>query len=561
MSLMGSGAYAISPEKAGRAVRHSLKSTLGNPWSLSVFLLAGAIVTPLCAILIVALGETVDIWPHLAETVLPRYFANTVMLMVGVAAGTLALGVGSAWLVSRYRFPGCEIFSWALLLPAAVPGYIIAYTYTDFLEYAGPVQGMLRDIFGWTSARDYWFPEIRSLAGASAMLAFVLYPYVYLTTRTAFRNTPSSLFEVCRLHGRSPFFSAALPMARPGIVAGLSLVMMETISDFGTVEYFAVETLTLGIFNTWLGLNSLPGAAKLSGVLFLFVMVLLTLEYYARRRQRFHETSSKHRYEVRLSANGWRAWGMTGLCAIPLVLGFVIPVTILLGFVLQGIEGFDYRAIGLAGWNSLRVAAAAVIVVVGTGLFFNLVIAYRGGAILRGLVFLGICGYAMPGAILAVGTVIVFTGIERGLGGPSLLVGGTLALVFAYAVRFMAVGYGSINAGMQRVPNRLMEAGLVLGRGFRSNIHRIVLPLLRGSLIAAALLVTVDVLKELPMTLLLRPFDFETLATYVYQFASDELLEESSLAALMIVAVGVGPMILLNKAASKVGRSAKRGRP
>ncbi len=531
-----------------------------DPWAVGVFLIGLFIVAPLAAILWVAMGDGGDIWPHLAETVLPRYVANTLMLMLGVAAGTLTLGVGSAWLVSRYKFPGSALFAWALLLPAAVPGYIIAYTYTDFLEYAGPVQGLLRDIFAWRSARDYWFPEIRSLGGAIAVLSFVLYPYVYLTTRTAFQNTPSSLFEVCRLHGRSPFFRAALPLARPGIVAGLSLVMMETISDFGTVEFFAVETLTLGIFNTWLGLNNLPGAAKLSGVLFLFVMVLLLMELYARRRQRFHETSSKHKFEVVMKVDGWRGWLMTGICAVPLILGFILPVGVLTNFVMKGLGSFDYAAIGLAAWHSLQVAAIAVAVIVSIGLFFNLVIAYRGGTFLKGLVYLGICGYAMPGAILAVGTVIVFAGLEQGLG-ISLLASGTTALIFAYAVRFMAVGYGTVNAGMQRVPNRLMEAGMVLGRSFRANIHRIVLPLLRGSLIAAALLVAVDVLKELPMTLLLRPFNFETLATYVYQFASDELLEESSLAALMIVLVGIGPLIFLSTAAGKVGAITHRGSP
>lgn len=542
-----------------RAVR---RLRLDDPWAMGTLVVALLIVAPLIAILIVALGEDVEgIWPHLTATVLPRYVANTLMLMAGVAVGTLSLGVGAAWLISRYKFPGCEVLSWALMLPATVPAYIIAYTYTDFLEYAGPLQGMLRDLFGWTSARDYWFPEIRSLGGAMAMLSFVLYPYVYLTTRTAFQNTPSSLYEVCQLHGRSPFFRAALPLARPGIVAGLSLAMMETISDFGTVEYFAVETLTLGVFNVWLGFNSMPGAAKISGVLFCFVLVLLTLEQIGRRRQRFHETSRKFLYETRVEVQGRSGWAMTALCALPLVLGFLVPVSILVQFVVEGATSFDYQAIGFATWNSVRVAVLAVAAVVAVGLFFNLAIAHRSDRMLKSLVLLGVSGYAMPGAILAVGTVIIFTTVERGLGGTILLTGTVSALVFAYAVRFIAVGYGAINAGMQRVPVRLIEAGRVLGRDYRSTIRRIVLPLLRGSLIAASLLVLVDVLKELPMTLLLRPFNFETLATYVYQFASDELLEESSLAALMIVLVGVGPVILLNAAARRVSGGPARKLP
>ena len=287
------------------------------------------------------LGDT-SLWPHLFSTVLPRYINNTLALMLGVGTLSLIFGISTAWTVTRYDFPLKSIFEWALLLPAAVPAYIIAYTYTDFFEYAGPVQGVLRDLFGWENSKDYWFPNIRSMGGAVFVMASVLYPYIFLMARASFIATPLSYYQAGSVHGKNVFLHVAIPLARPSIVAGLALVLMETISDFGTVDYFALDTLTLGVFNVWLGMNSLSGAAQISCVLFIFVVVLLTLESMARKRQRFHERSSGQNVVNPVPTRGSVALACIIICALPLVFGFVIPVSVLLSFIIKGFAVIDF---------------------------------------------------------------------------------------------------------------------------------------------------------------------------------------------------------------------------
>ena len=307
-----------------------------NNSSIFASLIALLIIAPVFAVFYSAfLGDT-SLWPHLFSTVLPRYISNTIILMLGVGLLSTLLGVSTAWVVTRYEFFGKNFFQWALLLPAAVPAYIIAYTYTDFLEYAGPVQKILREFFNFQNSNEYWFPEIRSMEGAIFVMSFVLYPYVYMTTRASFLTVPVSFFQTSLIYGRSSFFSVALPLARPGIIAGVALVLMETISDFGTVEYFALETLTLGVFNVWLGMNSLSGASQISSVLFVFVVVLLTIEYLARRRQRYHEKSSGQNMVESKSSSKLQKIVCFIICLIPIVIGFVIPVSILLNFILSG---------------------------------------------------------------------------------------------------------------------------------------------------------------------------------------------------------------------------------
>ena len=519
-------------------------------WSLTTLFLALVLIGPFVAILFTAAGDSGGLWPHLLTTVMPRYVANTLWLMLGVGVLSLIFGIVTAWILARFDFPGAKILEWALLLPATVPAYIIAYTYTDLLEYAGPVQGLLRDLFGWTSAREYWFPEIRSMGGAILVMASVLYPYIYLMARTAFRLTPVSYFEVARLNNRNPTFTVDLPLARPAIIAGLALVLMEVMSDFGTVEFFAVETLTLGIFNVWLGMNNLTAAAQIAGMAFIFILALVVIERSARRRQRFNDTSGRATTLAAIQVSGGKATLCFILCLLPIILGFIIPAAILLSFVVQGLAITNVDALLTAALNSLVISLVAAISVIAIATVMILVTTYKKHPLLKVLTTVSALGYAFPGAILAIGVVSFAGGIDGvaailGLS-DGILIGGLGLLVLAYIMRFQAVGHGAILSGVNRLSPNIMSASFVLGRGFTSSMRLLAPPLLRKSMIAGGILVFVDVMKELPMTLLLRPFNYETLSTYVYQFAKDELLEESALAALLIIIAGLGPVILIN---------------
>jgi iron(III) transport system permease protein len=533
-----------------------------NPWRLGTLFLVSIFLMPVVAITITASGDSDGLWVHLSNTVLPRYVANTLILMVGVSLVTLFFGVTTAWIVVQYDFPGRRIVQWALLLPATIPAYLIAYTYTDFLEYAGPLQVLLRDLFGWDSAIDYWFPEIRSMGGAILVMGAVLYPYVYVITRTAYLLTPISLFEIGRISGCNLFWGVAFPLARPAVVAGLALVMMETISDFGTVEYFSIETLTLGIFNVWLGMNNLTAASQIAAFSFLFVIALVLLERISRARRGYMNTT---RRSVSLSPRpvsfGQGTW-LALVCSIPIILGFVIPVGVLLNFVVQGYSTSLNSEILSAAWNSLFLGVTVAIMVIVTATFMGLVSSFDRGKAMQRLSALASFGYAFPGTILAIGVVTAGGTIDAWIGSILMqisgvsyqgwLTSGVGLVVFACVVRFQAVGYGSVMAGLGRVPNNMMEASRVLGQGFAQSIRKVMLPLMRLSCVAGGLLVFVDVMKELPMTLLLRPFNYETLATYVYQFAKDELLEEAALPALIIVVSGIIPVILMNAALNQI---------
>lgn len=527
-----------------------------SPVTIAGVIVACALIAPILAVFVAAAGETDGLWLHLSTTVLPRYVANTLILMVGVAAVSLYFGVSSAWIVTRYDFPGRSLFEWMLLLPAAVPGYLIAYTYTDFLEYAGPVQGFLRDLFGWRSARDYWFPEIRSMGGAVLVIGAVLYPYVYLMSRVAFLSTPASLYEVGRLAKRSMFWHVAFPMARPAIVAGLALVLMETISDFGTVEYFAIYTLTLGIFNVWLGMNSLPAAAQIACVAFLFVIALIAVERMARANKRFSETSRRFRTLSADSVSGGRAAVCFAICALPVVVGFVVPVGVLLSFVLKGHSLALNDTMISAAWNSISLSFSVAILTIAVAVFLGLVATYMAGDRFRRLATLASIGYAFPGTILAIGVITAGGYIDDGvsyllqelfgIAYQGWLTSGIGLVIFACIVRFQAVGYGAVMSGLDRVPPNLMEASRCLGRTPMKSFWSVQVPLITPAMAAGGLLVFVDVMKELPMTLLLRPFNYDTLATFLYQYAKDELLEEAALPALMIVAAGVLPVAIMN---------------
>jgi iron(III) transport system permease protein len=526
-----------------------------NNSSIFASLIALLIIAPVFAIFYSAfLGDT-SLWPHLFSTVLPRYISNTIILMLGVGLLSTLLGVSTAWVVTRYNFFGKKFFQWALLLPAAVPAYIIAYTYTDFLEYAGPVQKILRGFFNYQNSSEYWFPEIRSMEGAIFVMSFVLYPYVYMTTRASFLTVPISFFQTSLIYGRSSFFSVALPLARPGIIAGVALVLMETISDFGTVEYFALETLTLGVFNVWLGMNSLSGASQISSVLFVFVVVLLTIEYLARRRQRYHEKSSGQNMVESVSSSQFQKTICFFICLIPIVIGFVIPVSILLNFILSGFSIINFTEIFHTSFFSIILAFSGAFFVMLASVFLIIISNYRSNNFQKVLIFLASCGYALPGTILAVGMVIFLGWINKYLNLQlSYIAGGFIILIFAYVVRFLAVGNASIRSGILQIHPNAMDASLTMGAGFFRGVKIIIMPLIFSNILIGGILVFVDILKELPITLLLRPFNFETLATYVYQYASDELLQESSFAALIIVVVGLGPIIFLNSALQRVSQ-------
>ena len=521
-------------------------------WSVGVILLCALILGPVLAVLVTAFGDSGGLWSHLYDSVLRRYISNTLILMAGVGVVAIGFGVSSAWVISRYDFVGRRILEWMLLLPAAIPAYIIAYSYTEFFEYAGPLQSGLRHLFGWQSPRDYWFPEIRSLGGAILVMASVLYPYIYMVTRIAFRLTPASLFEIALVHNRSQFWQVGLPLARPAIMAGLALVMMEVMSDFGTVEFFAIETITLGIFNVWLGMNNLVAAAQISIVGFGFILALLGLELYARSRQQYVSSSRNQMPLATLLPTKAGVLACWAVCVIPLLFGFFIPVGVLLGLVSTNDLLADFLAIrGIIG-NTLIVAAIAALVIMILSAFIVVTATFRAGSKTRKLALFASTGYAFPGTILAIG-VLIFTGqLDRAIAAlfgaqfQGILITSIGVLFLAYIVRFQAVGYGAMISGVRRLPANMMNASRVLGQGYMDSIWRVIMPLLKSSFLAGMMLVFVDVMKELPMTLLLRPFNFDTLATYTYQFAKDEMLEVAALPALMIVLSGLVPVILMS---------------
>ena len=528
-------------------------------WTLGALLLAALVAVPVAAVIWLAIAPGDDIWKHLASTVLPYYVRTTLILMLGVGVGTFVIGTGTAWLVTMCRFPGCRVFEWAMLLPLAVPTYVLAYVYTDLLEYAGPVQRVLRGLAGWQSRQDYWFPEIRSLGGAIAVMTLVLYPYVYLLSRAAFLEQSVCVLEVSRTLGKSPwqgFLSVALPLARPAIVVGVSLVLMETLNDFGTVDFFAIGTFTAGIYDVWLNMNSITGAAQLASVLLLFVLVLIAVERVARRGQRYHHTSSKYSTLPSYRLAGGRAALAFVACLAPVALGFLVPGGVLANYALVHYEETLSGNFWSYARNSLTLSSVTAFWAVLIGLFMAYGARLGGGPVVKAATRFSSTGYAVPGAVLAIGVIIPIAALDNALDSLSrtafgvpvgLLISGTLfAVVYGYLARFTALSFGTLEAGLVKITPSMDGAARTLGCGPAALLRRIHLPMMRGSALTAALLVFVDCMKELPMTVILRPFNFDTLATYVHQFASDELLEESALGALTIVATGILPVILLS---------------
>ncbi len=503
-------------------------------------------------------GGTSDTWAHLMATVLPEYVANSIWLCLGVGIGVAAMGTGAAWLVALNDFPGRRVAEWALLLPMAMPAYVLAYTYTDFLQFVGPVQTGLRESFGWKNG-DYWFPDVRSLAGAIVLFSCVLYPYVYLLVRTAFLERAGGMIEAARALGLNPwqgFWRVSIPLARPAIAAGMALALMETLADYGTVAYFAVQTFTTGIYRAWFSLGDRVAAAQLASALLGFMALLILLERMSRGRARYHDSTGRRR-ATRQVLSGWRALLAQIACAMPVVIGFLLPAVLLLRLALEDSGehglGFASRFLILAR-NSFTLAALAAVLAALLALLLGF--AAREGHKLPRLAsrIVGL-GYAVPGSVIAVGVLIPVTRLDHWLAGfwqqmtgsnPGLiLTGGIAALVYAYLARFLSIALQTVEAGFARITPSMEAAARSLGSRPNEVLRRVHLPLMRGSLLTAALLVFVDVMKELPATLVMRPFNFDTLATQTYTLAADERLAEASSVALAIVAVGLLPIILL----------------
>ena len=504
-------------------------------------------------------GGTGDTWVHLLSTVLPEYAENTLWLCLGVGTGVTVIGIGTAWLTAMHDFPGRRIFEWALVIPLAMPAYVMAYTYTDLLQFVGPLQTWLREIFGWQYG-DYWFPDVRSLGGAIILFTCVLYPYVYLLARTVFIERAGSALEAARSLGLSPwesFWRVSLPLARPALAAGVALALMETLADYGTVAYFGVNTFTTGIYRTWFALGDRVASAQLAGCLLSFVFLLLALEHFSRGRARFGSGAARSRSVVTHVLKGGRAWLASGLCFLPLIIGFLLPAGVLLEMALtEGDAQFGTRFLLLAR-NSVVLATVAAVLAVLLAVALAYAARQARNQIPRWANRLVSLGYAVPGSVIAVGVLIPVTRLDHALAdiwesltgsNPGLiLTGGIAALVYAYLARFLGMALQTVEAGLSKVTPSMDDAAKSLGCTAGETLKRVHLPILRGSLFTAGLLVFVDVMKELPATLVMRPFNFDTLATQTYILAADERLTEASTAALTIVLVGLLPVIALSR--------------
>ena len=531
-----------------------------SSWTLIVIAIAGAIAAPILFVFSSVFDESSAIWEHLADTVLQDYIVNSCWLMLLVGVGVCLIGVGTAWLVTMCRFWGSKWLEWMLLLPLAAPAYLLAYTYTEMLDYFGPVQTTLRSLFGWTSVRDYWFPEIRSLWGAAIMLLLVLYPYVYLLARVAFLEQSVCTIEASRCLGCNPwqsFFSVALPLARPAIVAGLALALMETLNDLGTVEYFGVNTFTTGIYRTWLGMGERSAAAQLAAFLMVFVLILIVLERRSRNAVQYYNSNSNSiERPTSFELSSWRSLLALIACLLPVLLGFIIPGLYLLQLTLNNLNTvFDGNFWDLARHSFILASITAI-----AAMLISLVMAYgqrlEPNWLMKTAVRIAAMGYAIPGSVIAVGVLIPVAGLDNIIDrwmrstfnvSTGLLLSGTItALIFAYLVRFLAVAFGSVESSLNKIAPSLDDASRSLGYGSTSTLWKIHTPLMSGGLLTSVILVFVDVMKELPATLVIRPFNFDTLGIRVYQYASDERLAEAAAPALAIVLVGIIPVILLS---------------
>lgn len=541
----------------------------GRAWILASLVIAGLVLVPVLALAWQAAQGSEGLWSHLARHVLPHALGQTAILMAGVGVLTAVIGTSMAWLVTAHDFPGRRVLEWALLLPLAVPTYIVAYAYLDLLHPLGPFQSLVRGALGYDSPRQFRLPDIRSMTGGILLLSLVLYPYVYLPTRAMFMTQAANLVEVARTLGtsrRQIFRRVALPLARPAIAVGVSLALMETLNDIGASEFLGIRSLTISVYTTWVTRSDLPGAAQISLAMLLLVVALVSLERWARRRQRYSISAQRARSFARQPLRGRAALGALSLGLVPVVFGFVLPALYL---AVEAWKRFQFAGLSerllTEARNTFVLSALATVVVLGCGL----VVAYaarvfpqRGMQVVHRAASIG---YAMPGTILALGILIAAAGLDRWIdqtaralfgAGPGLvLIGSGIALGYAYLARFLAISIGSVEAGLTRIPRSYDQSARTLGHGVTGMLRHVHLPLSRPALAAAGLLVFVDCMKELSATLLLRPLNFETLATHLYGEAARGTYEEAAIAAWAIVLVGILPVVLL----ARVGRSEPQG--
>ncbi|HEU4381391.1 MAG TPA: iron ABC transporter permease [Hyphomicrobiaceae bacterium] len=563
-------ALGLGQLRTWRARQH-----ISPAWTAVVAGLTAVVALPIATIVVLSFTAPDNAWPHLMRTVLPAALRDTALLMFGVGGLCLGFGTGTAWLITMYRFPGRAVLDRLLVLPLAMPTYIIAYCYVELLDFSGPVQRLLRALFGWHTVRDYWFPEVRTLPGATLVLSAVLYPYVYLSARASFVQQSICVLEVARTLGRTSaqtFWAVALPLARPALAAGAALALMECLNDLGAVQYLGVQTLTVSVYTTWLQRGSLGGAAQIALVALLLVLGLILAERAARGGSRFHHTTGRYRSIPFSDLEGWHRYAATAFCCLPVLAGFVAPFAVLL--VQAMAHASDALAVGF--WRAVRNSVSISVVAAAVTVLIGLVLAYARrlvpGPFVRTAVRAASLGYALPGTVLAIGLLIPLAALDnradalaRDLFGVStglLLSGSLFVIVLAYAIRFLAVSIGALDAGFERLSPNLDAAARTLGETTLSALWRVHTPLLLPALGAAGLLVFVDAMKELPATLLLRPFNFETLATHVYSYAALEMFEQTALGALTIVVIGLIPVLLLHEAVAggRAGSASPRRR-
>lgn len=536
------------------------RSAESHRWSWVLVGLAVLVLVPVLSVAASVLTPSTDVWRHLWRTRLPGMLTTTVLLLLAVGVGTLAVGGGLAWLVSAYRFPGRRLFGWLLVLPLAIPAYVLGFVFLSFFGYTGPIQDSLRQAFG----EGVWFPEIRSVGGAAIVLTMSLYPYVYLLARAAIAEQGSEGYEQARVLGQGRLRAAlrvVLPLARPSLAAGLALVMMETLTDFATVLYFNVDTVSVGVFRVWKGMFDRAAAGELAALVLLFAVAALVLERALRGGRRYEQRGGGRAALEPHRLTGLRAAAATSVCALFLAIAFGIPVAQLVVWSFSGgglVSGSAARFTGFFANSALLAGSCAVLVVAASVLATNAA-RFAGTRTSRGLVHLTTLGYALPGPVVAIGVLLVLTGLDRALGAagievPGLVVTGSIVgLVYAYFVRFLALGVNGLDASLQKVPLELTMSARSLGATPLRVLGRVHAPLSRAGMLTAILLVAIDAVKELPVVLLLRPFGFDTLSVWVWQLASESRWEAAALPALTIVVASVIPVGLLVARLSRDG--------
>lgn len=526
-------------------------------WTLSSSVISLLVAVPILVLFYYLFIPGDAVWDHLSSTTLPGYIWNSLALMALVTVFSTVLGVPTAWLVAACDFPGRKLLSWLLVLPLAAPAYVVAYVYTDLLDFSGPVQTWIRTTF-MLGAGDYIFPTVRSLTGAALMLSLVLYPYIYLLARTGFSARAGLQFEAARALGKSPygaFFKVALPAARPAIAGGLALVLMETLADFGVVDYFSIPTFSTGIFRTWISMGEKLAAMKLAAFMLLFVIALVGFESLSRRGR--HDSGTSHSKPTPMMLTGGKGILALVVCFIPVLFGFLIPVSNLVFYSFTGGDQLLGRSFSGFMVNTVTVAVVAAVLATSLALLLAYTQRLSQNPATKAIIRISTLGYALPGLLLAIGLLGPITNYDIaitrfmenafGWNGGLVLSGTVVLLVYAYIIRFLTVAFNTVNGGLQGVSPTMDAAARSLGATPADVVRRVHLPILKPSLAAALLLVFVDVVRELPATLILRPFNFETLATRVYRLASDERLAEASTAALAIVVIGLLPVLLLDR--------------